>query len=158
MNRVLVIATILLSATLNAQEIGTAGKAPSASPRKNYASGFAKTTRTWKLGSTTQTSDQVSQMVLDALTAQLGLKGMTRVPTISDQCCNVQIEVLSAAASQGSGAHVTLFARVTVMDVDQQTVFTNKYQGESSTIKAAAADVAAKAVGDPQFLRALSGS
>jgi hypothetical protein len=159
MKSLFLVSLVLVSASLCAQEIGSAGKAPSASPRTHYASGFAKTPRTWKLGNNTQSSDQVSQMVLDALTAQLTTKGLTRVPTISEQCCNLQIEVLSAASSQASGAsaQITVFARMTVTDVDQQTVFTNKYQGEGSVIKAAAADLAAKAVADPQLLRALTG-
>ena len=96
------------------------------------------------------------QKVSGALVRKLAQRRFLRVRQLDVQCCALQLEILSATPS-------SLKARITLLDVDKQNVFSKEYQAAASgngrnAMTSAAEALATHAVADGDFLKALAGS
>ena len=106
---------------------GTAGnpaptiKSPVTPNQRNnrYNITYLTTPQSWKTAAGRATSGEVYEALVNNLTRSLSDKGFDRVKPLDVQCCNVQLQILNAGSTQNN---FSLRVRVTVLDVDNQTI------------------------------------
>jgi hypothetical protein len=147
-------------------------KTPPGPGRGNHRFNIAypESGKSWSVGKTQATSGGILQTVANTLADRLARKGFTRVRPLDVPCCTIQLELLYVAANEGSSATpstpMTLSVRVTLLDIDQQNVYTKEYRGEAPAgavktgkgTETAAADLVTNVLADNEFLRPLAGS
>jgi hypothetical protein len=89
------------------------------------------------------------------------------VKQLDDQCCSVQVEVLDASGNENAQQpHVSLSARITILDIDKENLYSKEYRGggppkakaSKAGIAAAADDVVSSMLADEKLTHVLAGS
>jgi hypothetical protein len=152
---------ILLTRLFAGAQGGTAGspaptiKAPVTPNQHNnrYNITYLTTPQSWKTAAGRVTSGEVYEALVNNLTRSLSDKGFDRVKPLDVQCCNVQLQILNAGSTQNN---FSLRVRVTVLDVDNQTIYVKEYRGEGAQVSNAEAQLAKAAMADSDLLKAMA--
>ena len=161
---------LLVIAWSGAGQQSNSSKTPPGPRRGNHRFNitYPDSAKTWTIGKTQVSSGSVSRTIANDLAARLVKKGFTRVRPLDVQCCTIQLELLYVAENQASSSTpaVTLSARITLLDIDQQNIYTKEYRGEAPAtavragkgLESAASELVTSVLADSNFMRPLAGS
>ena len=130
-------------------------KAPVTPKQRNnrYNITYPTTAQSWQSGAGRATSADVYGALVANLTQRLSAQGFDRVKPLDVQCCNMQLQIVDAGSAQNK---FFLKIRITVLDVDSQTIYTKEYRTEGAQFSGAAAELAKAAIADDDLLKALA--